>query len=639
MSRKEEQVPKPEDWLRVQSHIRQLYVVDQRPLKEVSRLLAEQHGFHATQRMYKSRIQAWKFDKKFKETEWRQIIQIWKRRREEEGKESIFKIRGRTVTSAKIRKFLKRKKIDEAEFLATIEESDPLSDIVCWTPAGSPMPNLSRDSASAASNSDQETIPPTAEPRGEAMSWKHELEDDESNHASPAFVGRLGRRTPDPSSAASSSTYSERRPSALLTAPYYMPPSRDYSVMLRSGSDSDTSSPHLVYGIEGMALRSLTPDSVALDEFDDIVVGNLFRSDHPPSLIGESYNSEFPHTQDEVLSPMSAVPAKIIDSEVVLCRTSNTDLRPQRPFRINDDDTLASKWLSRLFQACIFHNQHRDDLVKVNARTAADVFQTMLQSQSKYLLPGLSVLAGILTAHNQWTLAADFLSDCCSMAASSMGPEHPFTIAFEHMRGVCLQQPNRITAEHLSRAIITFELAWAPDHPNTIVLKYYCAWDTLNQGDAERAADQFRIILPLAERVMGRSNYVTTAIMRSLSRAMHDLGRLSEAITIVSDALTRQRKSLGAFHPERLEGIRRLAAYHESSGDLAMAESHFEEALEGQIKMLGVNHSLTMGTLSQLSNAMKRRGRISEEAQLQTRIDALFEEDKRKHFQTPAEAF
>ena len=638
-----DQVPKPEDWIRVQAHIRQLYVVEQKPLKEVSRILASQHGFHATHRMYKSRIQAWKFDKKFKETEWRQIIEIWRRRRDEEGKESIFKIRGRTVTSAKIRKFLKRKKIDEGEFLSSIEDSEPLPEIICWTPAASPTPHhLGRDSPSAASISDQEPNPTAAEPGPSSrMSWSEDWEEDQSRRSSSAIAGGLAGWTPDLTTTAStSSMYSQRRPSSHFGGALQVGPSQQTFTKRRSGSESSSSSTHVVYGIEGLALRSLTPDSVTLEEIDDVILCNLFRADRPPSFTGDSYHIHYPHSQEEIKCPMHTVPVKIVDSEIHLCRKNYPEMMSPRLRGQKDDDTLASRWLSRLFQACIFHNQQRGDLVNVNTRAAAEIFHTMLKTQSQYLLPSLSILTGILTAHNQWKLAADYLGECCQIAASTIGRDHPFTIAFEHMCGVCgFQEPNPVTAEHLNRAIVTFELAWAPSHPNTIVLKYYRAWDTLNQGNPAAAEQLLRAVLPLAERVMGRSNYVTTAIMRSLSRALHDQGQLSEAIHWMSEALTRQRKSLGAFHPERLEGIRRLAGYYERVGRLDTAELYFEQALSGQIKMLGINHGLTMGTLDQLSNVMKRQGKFAEEQTLQSKIDDLFRNDQTMQFETPAEAF
>ncbi|KKY17970.1 hypothetical protein UCRPC4_g05172 [Phaeomoniella chlamydospora] len=643
MPRENEQVPRPEDWLRVQPHIRQLYVVDQRPLKDVSRILEEQHNFFATQRMYKSRIQAWKFDKKFKEDEWRQIIAMWKRRRDVEGKESIFKIRGRTINAAKIRKFLKRKKVDEGDFLSSTTESEPLSDIQCFTPTHSPQLNARRDSTDNASDLDQMPSPLTEQSRHDSFSWAANPDSDMRDAIMNDGTSSQGSHALFPSQRPSFSDIRHPHAASTSSNPVH---AQIASISNRPASETMDLKRRLVYGIEGMAVRSLTPDSVVLEDSHDHILCNLIASGRQPLLAGDAADKDF-LSQCQMRTPLNTVPAMISNDSVVICRSSLSPFSSFQELYSKQEDALPARWLSHLFQASIFHYQKRLDLAERNQNAAAEIFCTMIQSHNKYLLPGLAVLTGIMTSHHEYKLAASFLQQCCQIAQGCLGPEHPLTIAFQYMHCVCDEKTiEHIEADRLDRAIRHFELAWSADHPNTIMLKHLRAWELLRASadsrHPEKVIEAEKIIreqLPIAERVMGPNNYVTTWMLRSLSRACKEQKKLGDAINLMSLAIDRQMWTLGPYHPDRMEGKRRLGEMYQLSGNLEMAEQHFDEALWGQIKMLGVRHGLTMYTLEQLSDVMKKRGRMKEEAQLQELIDNLLEESQPESFTAPLQAY
>lgn len=82
-----------EAWTRHQALIRQLY--EKKPLKEVMRHMADQHGFRATTKMYKTHIQQWGLDKKIKDVEMRAVVRKHKQRADQ-GKSSIIHVRGQS---------------------------------------------------------------------------------------------------------------------------------------------------------------------------------------------------------------------------------------------------------------------------------------------------------------------------------------------------------------------------------------------------------------------------------------------------------------------------------------------------------------------------------------------------------------
>ncbi|PTU17921.1 hypothetical protein P175DRAFT_0408424, partial [Aspergillus ochraceoroseus IBT 24754] len=52
-----------DDWIRHKNHIHHLYIVENRPLHDVMRLMKSRYGFQATPKMYKTKLSRWKFRK------------------------------------------------------------------------------------------------------------------------------------------------------------------------------------------------------------------------------------------------------------------------------------------------------------------------------------------------------------------------------------------------------------------------------------------------------------------------------------------------------------------------------------------------------------------------------------------------
>ncbi|KAH7137592.1 Clr5 domain-containing protein, partial [Dactylonectria macrodidyma] len=83
-------------WDALRPYITKLYFDESWPLKEVVQTIWDKHGFSATPRMYKYRLQKWGLDKKFKEKEVAQMA-LLKKQRDAAGKESEFLMQGRPI--------------------------------------------------------------------------------------------------------------------------------------------------------------------------------------------------------------------------------------------------------------------------------------------------------------------------------------------------------------------------------------------------------------------------------------------------------------------------------------------------------------------------------------------------------------
>lgn len=100
-----------EEWENYRETIQRLYVVEDKSLPEVIDEVKQMFGFIATERQYKRRISQWRLDKNIKDDEMRAIVSE-QASRLRQGKASVFYVRDRRVDPQKIKRFVRRKKIN-----------------------------------------------------------------------------------------------------------------------------------------------------------------------------------------------------------------------------------------------------------------------------------------------------------------------------------------------------------------------------------------------------------------------------------------------------------------------------------------------------------------------------------------------
>ncbi|KAL8917257.1 MAG: hypothetical protein Q9208_008033 [Pyrenodesmia sp. 3 TL-2023] len=101
-----------DEWEQYRRTIQRLYVAENKSLPEVIDEVEQIFGFVATERQYKRRISEWRLDKNVKDDEMRAIITL-EAERIQHGKASIFYVRDRRVDPQKIKRFARRKKLNQ----------------------------------------------------------------------------------------------------------------------------------------------------------------------------------------------------------------------------------------------------------------------------------------------------------------------------------------------------------------------------------------------------------------------------------------------------------------------------------------------------------------------------------------------
>ncbi|KAI5802999.1 Clr5 domain-containing protein [Geopyxis carbonaria] len=159
------------DWEQHRDTIKNLYVTENRKLHDTRKLMAEVHGFYASEPKYKKKLREWKLEKKIPRRKMVAALKIEASRRTR-GKETEFKFHDQIVT----RKHLERSKqtyhtdLDEMEGLEDSVAPEVPSDMECTTPPDSTSTNLPpTQSAGSTAAPESPVEPPLASPMQESL--------------------------------------------------------------------------------------------------------------------------------------------------------------------------------------------------------------------------------------------------------------------------------------------------------------------------------------------------------------------------------------------------------------------------------------------------------------------------------------
>lgn len=118
--------PTPRDWEAYRAIFTRLYFTEGRKLRDVMAIMEGQHNFHATERMYKRRIDKWKLHKNYKSADRNEIAQIVKfyEIRSEKCPKNIT-IGGQPVKMHRVRRHCKNPRLSSSQLhaLEKVDES------------------------------------------------------------------------------------------------------------------------------------------------------------------------------------------------------------------------------------------------------------------------------------------------------------------------------------------------------------------------------------------------------------------------------------------------------------------------------------------------------------------------------------
>lgn len=610
--------PSPEGWQLAKPLIEQLYVQQDRPLKDVRTYLAEHRNFLATERMFKQRLKEWGFDrKKVKAAEWRYMLRVTRQRRNQ-GKDTAFRVNGKVIVWSNIRKHLKRKKKSEDEFLSAGLEAEAVEDVVCYTPPGSPLlsaPRTATGQGLVAAN--RSTYASYSSAQSTPEQWRG---------CFPHYPF-----SPEPEQGwgpkANVATYSGHYTSPQSSSATLTPESYNGFSPSLSSECSSIPDPEL----QSIALRPINIKSLPpLDEAAALMISRMMSGSHnrsipvPMSKRGPPHYavpSKTDHQTDASCSVGMLMAPENDNSNGALC------LSTDRPL---SDEDMASRWVVYYFQACICESQGDHKTMQENVKQASKVFKNMLKRLNPYLLTGLTLMTSILYFHDHAELLKQFLEDSCRVIEKVFSKNHPIIVPYRYMLvSVCGDQLEKSAmSNELDHAYTAFQLTWGPVHSNTLTALYYHGCSLLEGSHFDEAEKQLRRCFALSQEHLGPSHFLTVWTLATISRTLStsDRAKEADAVLCLQDAISRCRRMMHEEHPYYLELNRNLANIHLKLGHLAEVESLYRLVMRGRIKMLGLGREITKASVNDLHDVLITRNKLREAAQL--RADILAMEDR-----------
>jgi tetratricopeptide (TPR) repeat protein len=574
--------------------------------------------------MFKTRLQQWGFLKKMRDIDWQAVAVLHKQRQKLGRKTSAFKVHGRKIKQADLKKYLKDRGISEEDLLAEAAANDITSQnvldyISCFTPA------VSSDPASPGHSSNQNSSTIDQSPT------KGLLGTDISGSNPPAMSGSawsdafyIVDRPRSASLGTSSSQMSSSAPGMQSSGEEIA--GIDTAVALHDLmplENDATFCDQVQQGLGLLLVRSLTPDSLDLSSETTFIEPWTFLN--PPDDTGSptvvcpkchaQISNHLPFPSNFILGKESFMPHSMFFHDIHL----------ESP--ISHDADLASVWMACCFGACIFVRRQDFDYAAKSLSRADSAFEEMLRTQNSALLTSLNSTLTILSAHDQSKMEMSVIRSALHVAHKVLGTEDPISVTLEWMAALAWRKlPQcRVTTKHLTAIYNQFHSQYGPEHPHTLAILYNVGFSLLRDKLYEAAESHLRKLYEDSRLTLGPSHMQTITALATLSRALSNQKKFEEAVELRKQAVGLGQRTLGQNHPHTLESMRRLALIYKDQGKDDLMEPIYWAVLKGRIKSLGPKHDYTEGARDDLIELLKKLNKWDEHGEVERTIKKLFE--------------
>jgi eukaryotic-like serine/threonine-protein kinase len=167
------------------------------------------------------------------------------------------------------------------------------------------------------------------------------------------------------------------------------------------------------------------------------------------------------------------------------------------------------------------------------------------------------------------------------------------------------------------RAVDLSRLVRGADHPDTLRASDNLAHFYMDVGRVDDALSLLSDSLHRRQTALGPDDPAVITAKNDLAVVYQAAGRLREALPLYEEALRQRRTTLGPDHPDTLFSINNLASAYRASGRFPEALPLYEEALQGRRARLGLDHPETLMSMNNLANFYRELGRYPEAISLQ----------------------
>ncbi|KAM3564387.1 hypothetical protein MY1884_000735 [Beauveria asiatica] len=100
--------PRREGWDDFESTIKHLYLDEKKTIKQIVEIMQAEYGFYRSAKAYQNRLKHWRVHKNLNSSEMKLVLEIMNYRKQFEGKDTEFFVRGRLLPPHKIARFVSR---------------------------------------------------------------------------------------------------------------------------------------------------------------------------------------------------------------------------------------------------------------------------------------------------------------------------------------------------------------------------------------------------------------------------------------------------------------------------------------------------------------------------------------------------
>ncbi|MEV3985315.1 tetratricopeptide repeat protein [Nonomuraea sp. NPDC049758] len=243
------------------------------------------------------------------------------------------------------------------------------------------------------------------------------------------------------------------------------------------------------------------------------------------------------------------------------------------------------------------------------------VYRSLLP-HARIVLPldsaGLRQVVDYLSASGDYTAAVHLQQQIHTHATSTLGVDHPHTLAARHNLASCTGQAGDAAAarDQLAALLPVRERVLGAEHPHTLSTRHYLADWTGQAGDAAAARDQLAALLPVRERVLGAEHPHTLITRHYLADWTGQAGDAAAARDQLAALLPIHERVNCAEHPHVqipqhyliLMARHFLADWTGKAGDAAAARDQLAALLPIHERVDGAEHPHTLNARNMLAN-------------------------------------
>ncbi|KAH8816514.1 hypothetical protein F5884DRAFT_226365 [Xylogone sp. PMI_703] len=583
-----------DDWEAQRSVIKQLYDVENRPLKEVVDILGRTRSFFATERQYKRRISKWGLDKNVKKSEMQAIVRK-QQTRIGEDKESAFRVRGREVEPLKIQRWMRQHGDGDGDVLSRSPSSSrpaTPSDISCYTPkrAGSdtPLPSFNSNVEEFALNQ-QST--PLSLPNNSPTRY-------DSTDFSPGTV-----TSPLPSPVHPSPRHTDQ----TSINGYFGSPQMKMEPELHSPRSSWPTP----------VQSELTPP----DEIDKIIwQDQLEASKLSPSNSHIQLYQPRSATQIVTKDDLGGVPSKMApprqsrykEKEEIEYRRRLPEL--ERIYGI--DHPAAIDTLGRL--ATIVAQQGRYEEALPLLRQVARTCQRVYGRSDRRTFEALTDMVILFKVQGKLSSAEALGRSVLAEATTHLGPEDPITMLLATniasvLTDMCkFDEAEDMQWDLMHRQILSLGL----EHRTTVITMRTLAATLMKLGKTEECTKLCLILSPVVEKGTSLDQCEVLNTKDQLACVFGHIRRYQEAEVLQREVFKQRKLLQGMEHPATLCTLANLAETLRQQNKLDESRSTRQEVLKGQTEILGPDHPETLMSLASLARTLLDLGNFDEAKEL-----------------------